>query len=261
MDKAAQAIHSDAVIKRLTKSPGRVTQILELVARAGAQGMTLTEISKATESPRTSVIGLLDSLVHEDYIIRHEKSYRLGWSAFRLAAAVTSSFQLPALARAELERVSRETGETTLLCIPSNENREIVYVDKCESTEALRFTIEIGTKRPLYSSAGGRAILAFLPEAWQKEYLHSTTLNSLTPKTVTDVRRLREILKEVRELGYSSTIEETAIGVTGAASPILDQFRRPLGALVIAAPLARGAGMAEKYGAIVHQSALQMSLS
>jgi IclR family transcriptional regulator, acetate operon repressor len=257
MHKAPSEVAGDA--KQLTKSPGRVTQMLELIARAGAQGMTLTELSKAMDSPRTSLIGLIESLLHEDYIVRHEKSYRLGWSAFRLATAVTSSFQLPALARSEMERLARETGETTMLCTFANEKKEIVYVDKCESTQSLRFTIEIGTQRPLYSSAAGRAMLAFQPEEWQREYLRTTKLERLTPKTVVNARQIRDILARTREVGYSVTLEETAIGVCGVASPILDQFHRPIGALVIGAPLARGAGMADKLGEAVRQSALKMS--
>lgn len=233
--------------------------MLELIARAGAQGVTLTELSKSLDSPRTSLIGLIESLLHSDYIVRNEKSYRLGWSAFRLATAITASFQLPDLTRSELERLSRETGETTMLCTFANEKRDIVYLDKCESSQSLRFSIDIGTQRPLYSSAGGRAMLAFQPEDWQRDYLRNTKLDKLTPHTTVNPRQLREILARIREVGYAITLEETAIGVCGAASPILDQFHRPLAAVVIGAPMARGAAMAEQMGEAVRQSALQIS--
>jgi IclR family acetate operon transcriptional repressor len=255
---------SDTVVpsafgKTLTKSPGRVTEMLELIARAGAQGVTLTEMSRAMDSPRTSLIGLIDSLLHAGYIVRHEKSYRLGWSAFRLATAITSSFQLPDLTRSELERLARETGETAMLCTFANEQQAIVYLDKCESTQFLRFTIDIGTQRPLFCSAGGRAMLAFQPEDWQRQYLRAARLERMTEHTEIQPRQLMKIFAQVRELGYAVTLEETAIGVCGAASPILDQFGRPLAAVVIGAPMARGAAMAQQLGEAVRRAALQMS--
>ncbi len=258
--KQARITPSDADEKRLTKSPGRVTQMLELIARAGMQGITLTELSKQMDSPRTSLIGLIESLLHENYVVRHGKNYRSGWSALRLATAIVSNFQLPALARPQLERLARETGETAMLCIFTNERREIVYVEKFESNQSLRFTIEIGSRRPLYCSAGGRAMLAFQPEEWQSEYLKATKLERLTSKTIVEPKKIREQLARIRKLGYSVTIEESAIGVTGVSSPILDQFAQPVAAVVIGAPLARGATKAAELGKAVKQTALEMSL-
>lgn len=234
--------------------------MLELIARAGMQGITLTELSKQMDSPRTSLIGLIESLLHENYVVRHGKNYRSGWSALRLATAIVSNFQLPALARPQLERLARETGETAMLCIFTNERREIVYVEKFESNQSLRFTIEIGSRRPLYCSAGGRAMLAFQPEEWQSEYLKATKLERLTSKTIVEPKKIREQLARIRKLGYSVTIEESAIGVTGVSSPILDQFAQPVAAVVIGAPMARGATKAAELGKAVKQTALEMSL-
>lgn len=248
-----------ATEKRLTKSPGRVTQMLELVAHAGAQGITLTELSRAMESPRTSLIGLLDSLIHEDYVVRQERGYRLGWSAFRLATAITRSFQLPEIMRPELQRLAADTGETVLLATFGDAQRSIVYLDKCESHQSLRFSVEIGTHRPLYCSSGGRAMLAHMPEAWQQQYLRSTKLERLTPRTIVDPKQIREKLASIRAIGYATTEEETAVGVFGVGAAILDKAGRPVAALAIAAPSARGADKAVELGEALSAAAQRIS--
>lgn len=245
--------------KRLTKSPGRVTQLLELVARAGTSGITLTELSRAMESPRTSLVGLLESLIHEDYVVRQERGYRLGWSSFRLASAITTAFQLPEIVRPELQRLAAETGETVLLATFGDAQRSIVYLDKCESQQSLRFTVEIGTHRPLYCSSGGRAMLAFMPEAWQQQYLRSARFERLTPRTVVDPKLIRQKLASIRALGYATTEEETAVGVFGVGAAILDREGRPVAALAIAAPSARGADNAVALGEAIKAAAQRLS--
>ena len=71
--------------------------------------------------------------------------------------------------------------------------------------------------------------------AWQKGWVpitHDALMRAamllasprvkITPHTVTDLKALRAIVKQVRDRGYAVVEEEFALGGTGIAAPIFD---------------------------------------
>jgi IclR family acetate operon transcriptional repressor len=62
-----------------------------------------------------------------------------------------------------LERVNAETGESVNLVV--REGGESVVIMRVQSTLPLRFEQRPGARFPLYTTASGKAILAFSPDA------------------------------------------------------------------------------------------------
>ena len=123
------------------------------------------------------------------YLVRSpDGHYRLGPAAFTLAMAALSNRELPEMARPFLEDLAATSGETALLATMAGDAPAAVYIDKVESQNTVRYMARIGERRPLYCSAIGKLLLAYLPPVKRQEYLKTTRLKALTPKTPVTAR-------------------------------------------------------------------------
>ena len=83
-----------------------------------------------------------------------------------------------------------------------------------------------------HALALGKVVLALEPAETVERYL-ADGLRRFTPHTVTDPRRLREELREIRLRGIAAECEEFGRDFCCLAAPVLDQRRRFLGAVGI----------------------------
>ncbi len=97
--------------------------------------------------------------------------------------------------------VGRESHETVHLFI-FEEEEEAYYLDKLDGPTPWGCVPALGAKRDLYSTSGGRAILAALPEAEVDAYLNGTELLPRTENTVTEKAELKKLLAAGRERGF-----------------------------------------------------------
>jgi IclR family transcriptional regulator, acetate operon repressor len=108
-----------------------------------------------------------------------------------------------------------ELGESCNLTTLSG--NEIVYLDRVETLEPLRFTLQPGSRVPAHCSASGKMIMSQLAPAQRRRLLEAAPLKQYTPNTVTDVDQIEEELKKVRRDGYALDAEEFLPGLVCAA--------------------------------------------
>jgi DNA-binding IclR family transcriptional regulator len=113
------------------------------------------------------------------------------------------------------------------------EGTEFVYIDKVDNTQAVRMRSRLGQRGHLHSTAAGKSLLAFIPEAELDAILRRLKLPALTESTITDPVRFREQLALVRRQGYAVDDEENEVGIRCIGSPIYDHSGRLSGALSI----------------------------
>jgi len=82
----------------------------------------------------------------------------------------------------------------------------------------------------VYGSAVGRVLLAGLPETQRGRALARIHPEPITPRTVTDKRKLRQIIDKVASDGFAMAEEEVEVGFRSLAVPV----RRVGGAVVFA---------------------------
>ena len=116
---------------------------------------------------------------------------------------------------AVLRDLVEELGESCNLTTLSGS--EIVYLDRVETPEPLRFTLHPGSRVPAHCSASGKMILSQLAPAQRRRLLEAAPLRRYTPNTVTDVDRIEEELRQVRRDGYAIDAEEFLPGLVCAA--------------------------------------------
>ncbi len=121
------------------QSVGRIFGILESVSGARA-GATLSELARITDSPKTSLVGLLAGLTAEGCLLRDDSGrYSLGPRIHALATQTMAGRELIVLARSVLRSLVEATGETAVIGALAPDAELAVYLDKVESANPIRW--------------------------------------------------------------------------------------------------------------------------
>jgi len=199
-----------------------------------------SEVARAARLPVPTAHRILAALTGRRYLARDERTrrFRLGPAALELGGRARAVLDLRQAALPVLRRLARETDETALLTVPNSERDRSVCLERVESAQPLRLSVEPGRRLPLHAGASQKALLAFLAEE-ETERVAAGSLERLCGATITDADALRANLAEVRERGWAISFEETNVGVWGVAVPLLDEDGTAVAAVGLAGPSAR----------------------
>src|SRR3546814_2521551 len=194
-----------------TRSPLRTVQILHALALNPA-GVSLADLSVRLELPKTSLFRLLKTLEVGDYVAADNATYTLGTAALKLGAAIVRNRQFPNCALPVMHKMSERCGETIILGTLADNRHEVLYAEVIDATNPLRFISRAGSTNPLYGSASGQVILAYMSSKELAAYLKAVKLVKHAPGTVETVAELKRRLDDVRAAGVSFSLEGLEIG-------------------------------------------------
>jgi len=224
--------------RQAVKSANRVLDLFELLGRWG-QNLSHTDIAAALKIPKSSLSQLLPNLVDRGYVefVASTKGYRLGEKLTLLAGEVSQSKNLPEIVRPVLEKITAQTKESSALNVLSGNMSEVV----ASANSSLRLVSHMrdGDLAPLHTTSGGKAILAFMPDAMFEEYIKRVKLKPITKNTITSAAELRRQVANIRRDKMAYAFGEFTIGIVGMAVPIFSTNGRILGSINIAMPAVR----------------------
>lgn len=113
---------------------------------------------------------------------------------------------------------------------------EAVYLVAIEAEASLKAASRVGDRRPLYATATGKCLLAFLSEPERAAQMARLRLLPFTPNTITDAQVFQRELEGIAETGYSLTHGERVLGLAGVAAPVWDHRERVVAAISIGVP-------------------------
>lgn len=221
------------------RSIGRLLSVLEAVADR-RDGVPLSELAQIVDTPKSSLLMMLKGLVASNHLTVLNQRYRLGGAAFKLAHTMLGArpSMSPVLHEALVELWER-TQESAVATSLDRDAMTVVYDEGLESPQTIRYTVAVGSARPLYSTAAGQAMLAFQSAEVQDRYLKHTRLEKHTSATIVDPVRLREKLARIRHEGFAVSIQEGIAGAVGIAAPLFGPDGSCDKALLIAGPIGR----------------------
>ena len=186
------------------------------------------------------------------------RTYSLGAKVLAWSGVYTAGLDVRSQALPVMEELLEQTQETISLYVL--EGNERVCVERLESTQSVRIVARIGRRLSLYAGAGGKAILAFLPEDRREEILAGLPLKPLTSQTIIDPQALRNELEKIRFEGVAISHGEWILDASGVAAPILGPQAETVAALTISGPAQRFTGAAvDIYARRVARAALLIS--
>ena len=219
-----QAISRAFALLNVFRDEGGDLGVVQLADRLGLTLSTAHRIARA--------------LVLEGYLAQDEgrERYRLGPQSLLLGQAAQKAMGIQ-VARPVMQRLADNTHESVNLGLLDGDHA--IVIQRIESSQPLRFSVDVGTRIELHATSMGKSLLAFNDDL--RGYVDSLDedLVRLTSKTHPTKSSLQADLDQIRSRGWSTDDEESMIGVRCVAAPVLDSSGQARAAVAIQAPAVR----------------------
>jgi len=236
----------------------KAVRILEILGKGKPLG--ITEISKELKIPKSSAYSILQTLESEEFVEKNVDTlkYNLGTSLIELGYSAQNELAICRISKPYLNGINRETDETVHLTVLDND--EVLYVGCVESKKTIKAHAIIGLRAPLYCTAVGKAIMAYLPEDHLERIIREKGLEKRTEHTITDKDRLIDELEETRKRGYSIDNMEIEDHLTCVGAPIMNSQGEVFASISISGPTGRlPEDVISDYGQLIRNAADQIS--
>jgi len=250
--------------KELKSAPvgviGKVLRILELLDQNPA-GLELKEIAQKTGINKSTALRFLNHLHAESYLLRDSHgAFILGPRITRLGGAAKFEATLTKISRPVLEKLRGATGETANLAVL--DGAHVLMLDILESSHRFRLVSQVGSHGAIHATALGKAILANLDEGSRKEeLLASISFEASTPRTITNVEKLKKDLLQTKKQGFAHDDEEAFLGARCIGAAIFGADGAVVAAVSISGPISRiSKDKLPFFAAQVRQAAREISL-
>jgi len=223
----------------------------------GERLLGLSEISRMVDLRKSTAAGIINTLKAEGFLEQDSATgkLRLGLGLFSLA--VQARHDLADICEPHLKNLLDITGETVNLAVLDKD--EIVYIAKKESTHSIRISTSVGARLPVYCTAIGKSILAYMDQDKAKALINSMELKPLTASTVNSKETLLLSIDRIRNEGVAYDFEEFELGIICIAAPLCYKAGEPIGAISVSGPAMRlNANVRENIAHVLKDTAKQV---
>jgi DNA-binding IclR family transcriptional regulator len=247
-------------ISNLPQTVRRALDILESFINPN-EGFGITELSNKVKLSKSTTYRIIQALKAKGYIKQDVQSnkYYLGYKILKIANSFLNQNKLRVVARKYLEELSTKTLHSAQLAIL--EDCEVVYIDQVEGNDIFQLRFQIGNRGPLYCTAAGKSILAFLTENELENVLNNLNLIPITKKTITSIEHLKKEIRTIKKNGFSFCDGEYDKYIRAIGSPIIGLSQKVIGAVILTAPSNRiKLKEVHYYGNMTKEAAIKISL-
>ncbi len=213
----------------------RGLRVIETIADFGGSA-SASVIARKTGLPRSTAHHLLRSLITFGYLLQDGEAqpYKLAPRLFKLTGRAWTQGQLAEISVPFIDELSRRTCEGTSLAIL----REgvVSVVAKRDSEGPVRVVQKVGTVRPIYCTAVGKILAAWLTEKELDDIIGRIVFERTTANTITAPAVLKRELARIRVNGFAVDNEEHIEGIRCIAAPVRDHSGKVCAALCIVGP-------------------------
>lgn len=214
------------------QSVDKAISIIELIAANNGK-LTLTDISNMLDIKITTLHGLIRTLEYRNIISKNVATgkYQLGVKLFEFGKIYESGISIIEKVHPYLEEIASEFQETVHLAIPFK--NQILYIDKVESSHAMRLTSMVGTTEKAYNSAIGMVILA---NSEKDQY--ESLLDGFDNTSANFLNNMHEEYEKIKRAGYYIKFEKEN-DFYCIAVPLLNSSAHIIGAISVVIPNCR----------------------
>lgn len=194
----------------------RLFALLELIGSKDVF-VSLQGLVEETGMPKPTLHRMLQQLESAGLLVRQSdgRHYGTGARLRRLAEDLLLNSTQHGARHAVLRALVDEIGESCNLTALSG--NEILYLDRVETHEPLRFYLHAGSRVPVHASASGKMVLSQMSSGQRRKLLAHAPLTRHTAHTITDLSALEHQLDQVRASGYAVDHEEFLPGLVCVA--------------------------------------------
>ncbi len=231
-----KAFH-DKTDQNTVQALDRALGLLEVLA--AHPGLTLSELAAQSGQAVATVFRALATLQAHGMVECEEPGqvWHIGAGAFRVGSAFLRRTKVVERARAGMDQLMRDTGETANLGIEAQD--EVLFLSQVETHEAIRAFFPPGTRGPMHVSGIGKALLAWFPPDKVAGIVARRGLPAFTPQSLGTPQALRADLAAIRARGFSIDDQERAPGMRSIAAPIFNVHGEPVAGVSVSGPAFR----------------------
>ena len=198
--------------------------ILELLASA-AEGCSQAEIAKMLGRTTPEIFRMLVVLRQRGYVeLTEGDRYCLTTKLFEIAHRHPPIRRLTEIAGAAMQVLANKINQCVHLCILHTGKLLVIAQVDCPDNNIN--TVRLGAQIPIYDSASGRVLAAFMDEV---ALSHLIALSGEEPKARRD--RFLSDLPVIRRAGYCEGPSLTIAGVTNLSAPVFDYTGKAVAAV------------------------------
>jgi DNA-binding IclR family transcriptional regulator len=194
----------------------RVPRILGAFSSARTT-LTLTELAEAAGLPLSTAHRIVARLVEWGALEREGRHYVIGLRLFEIAALAPRAYRLRDRIHPSLEQLLSRTRENVLYSVLDGGGA--LVVEQLTGHDAVRLSVSLGARLPLHASALGQVMLAFGPPSLMHEVVRQP-LAAVTTETITDVGRLQQRVRSVREEAVAVSFGAIRPDAVAIAAPV-----------------------------------------
>lgn len=227
----------DGADREIVGSVLKAFDVLKVFSRHKPR-MTLSEVAEYAGMSRASARRFLLTFTQAGYMASDGKRFHLTPKLLELGHSIVSSANIWETARPIIAGLSEKLGESCYGAVL--DGSEVLYV--VHTSGAQRFVnvgIRVGSRLPAYCTSVGRVLLSGLGDEALEQVLSGIKPAPHTPKTVVAKGKLRDIVRETRQLGWSIVDEELEAGLMSVSAPIRARSGEIVAALSVCCPSAR----------------------
>jgi DNA-binding IclR family transcriptional regulator len=214
------------------KSVEKAFIVLETL-RDARRSLSLSELVSLSGLDKSAVQRFTRTLRDVGYLRQNPKTrqYELSARVLDLSFSYLISNELVNRAAPGLIRLRVATNERVDLSMVDADS--LIYLFRLQSKPETVTAALVGRRVPMYCTAGGRAVMARMPEDEARALLDRVDLVAYTASTITDPDAIMEEVRRTRERGFAIQADEWRIGEIVVASAIVNHSGNPVGALHI----------------------------
>lgn len=194
-----------ATARQRHRTIDRVTQILEEVVYN--PGATFAELTRTLDAPKSSVYGFIQGLLAAGWLFEDNRRFYLGPAVYGLTLA-SGHIQAGSVTDQDLAVLHEAAGVAVFLGVTAGDH--LIYVGEAGSDTLTGFAARTNIRRTLLETAGGKALLAAMPEVQLNSYLRR--------RTKAEESQVEQFLSECASIRATRIARNTVVG--GARSAV-----------------------------------------
>ena len=224
-----------------TQSLSRGIKLIRMIAARPDFGWRLSDLAAACQQDKATVHRMLACLIEERLVEQRvsDRHYLPGPLMYELGFALPQREQFQRRAETTVRSFARRLAGISLLLLRSG--NEYVCTVRAGNLPLSGLMVHAGTRRPLFTSVGGVAILQTRPEDEVRAVLLDNVAQEIARRGTGRLEALQRMRERSDRHGFGVNLSDVVSGVHALAVPVLDSREEAFAALCLI-------GTAELYG-------------
>lgn len=198
--------------------------------------MTLSEVANKNKLSRASARRFLLTLQHLGYVIKVDESFQLTAKILEIGHQFLNNLDFIGVITPFMREASRKLYKACSASILHE--TDIVYIARIPSQhQILSVNLNLGSRLPAYCTSMGRILLGNLNKEELDAYFSQAELRSYTSHTITNINKLRKLVKQAQIDGYCIVNQELEENLCSVAVPVHNEHGRVLCAINVGMPV------------------------